>query len=172
MRYSSLPVSFLVLPFVGLLFICGGSSLSANETPQPSSDLLTSTIEKLLKVNVILTSLEADLLNQRRTVEELEQSLRQAAQRLADSEATLAEVEQRLNASEMLRRELDSSLGSLRDEYEKLRDSFLKLSTTFAEFRQEAERQIAKLEKSRNVWRCIAIGATAAAVLAFLGAIL
>ena len=154
------------------LFICGGSSLSASETPPSYSGSLTPTIEKLLKVNVILTSLEADLLSQKRTVEELEQSLQQAAQRLADSEATLAEVEKRLSDSEGLRLESELALANLRTEYEKLRASFLRLSETFGDYRQTATRQLAKLEKSRNVWRGIALGATVTTVLAFLAAIL
>ena len=172
MYYLSWRALPLALPFVALLFIFCGLPLRANETPQPSSDLLTSTIEKLLKVNVILTNLEADLMRQQKAIDELALSLQQAAQKLAESEETLAEVEKRLSASEMLRQELGSSLESLREEHERLRGSFLKLSTAFGSYKVEAEYQLSKVTKSRNVWRGIGLGAAATAVLAFLAAVL
>jgi hypothetical protein len=50
-----------VLPFVAALSIFGGPSLQASEPPQSYSDSLTPTIEKLLRVHVILTTLEQDL---------------------------------------------------------------------------------------------------------------
>jgi chromosome segregation ATPase len=160
-----------VAPFVAALSIFGGPSLQASETPQPYSDLLTPTIEKLLRVSSILTTLEQDLEKQKITVEDLEQSLRLAGQSLLASEASLAAVEKRLSDSETLRQELESALASLRTEYEKLRASFLRLSETFVSYKQEAETQLSKVTKSRNVWRGIGIGAVLAAVLAFIAAI-
>ena len=171
MRYSSLRVSRSVLPFVVGLSIFGGSYLHASETPQSYSDSLTPTIEKLLRVHVILTTLEQDLEKQSASVKDLAESLRQAGLRLAESEASLARVEQKLKDSETLRLELESALASLRTEYEKLRASFLSLSKAFVSYKQEAEGQIAKVTKSRNVWRGIGIGAVVAAVLAFIAAI-
>jgi chromosome segregation ATPase len=160
-----------VAPFVAALSIFGGPSLQASETPQPYSDLLTPTIEKLLRASAILTTLEQDLEKQSASVKDLAESLRKAGLRLAESEASLARVEQKLKDSETLRLELESALASLRTEYEKLRASFLRLSETFAGYKQEAEGQIAKVTKSRNVWRGIGIGAVVAAVLAFIAAI-
>ena len=137
---------------------------SATEVPS-SRELLTTTIESLERAAVILQTLETDLETQSLLTRDLEQSLRLAGQRLAESEASLLQLETRLRGSEALRETLGSDLAATRSEYAKLRDSFIRLSTTFADYKQEAEKQIEGLERGRRVWRIVGLGAIAVSVI-------
>ena len=141
-------------------------SWPASATGVPNSgELLTATIESLERAAAILQTLETDLETQSLLTRDLEESLRLAGQRLLESEASLLRLEARLKDSEDLRATLGLDLAATRSEYAKLRDSFIRLSTTFADYKQEAENQIAGLERSRGVWRIVGLGAIAVSVI-------
>ena len=167
MQFSRLSYSWRwAWPLVRALLVFSCSPLpAANWTPS-ENELWQSMIADMLSARKALEQSRIALADSRENATELSRLLDEARLRVSRLSAQLQLWQEHSNELTQSLERLSVELATLRQELKRLTDSYNALSTLHTGYVTAVDKQILGLQRSRDVWRVVGLGAIVAAVIA------